>query len=200
MDPQQVFAKYDYSTSHERAEGMKFCPRCGSEMELVEYEEHLRPRCTDCGFVLFMNPYPTVSLLIIEDGKFLLARRAPHSYRPNLWCLPGGFVEWEEDFLTAGRREALEETGLVVQIDGIINVVSNFLGPSIHPLNLALLAHPIGGEAKGGDDIDLVEWFRPGDKLPEIAFDADRYLIDYYFEAPFPGLRIDPRYSGQGDL
>jgi NADH pyrophosphatase NudC (nudix superfamily) len=196
MDPRQVFSKYDHHSSTERAAAMKFCPRCGGAMELVQFEEHLRPRCTSCGFVLFMNPYPTVSVLIVQDGRFLLARRAPHSFRPGVWCLPGGFVEWEEDFLTAGRREALEETGLVIQIDALVNVVSSFLGPNIHPLNLALLAHPVGGEAKGGDDIDLVDWFTPDAPLPEMAFDSDVHLLTRYFEAPFEGLAVDPRYSG----
>lgn len=176
---------------------MRYCPRCGGAMELVEYEEHLRPRCQACGFVLFMNPYPTVSLLILaDDGRFLLARRGPSSFRPNLWCLPGGFIEWEEDFLTAARREALEETGLVVVIDSILSVHSSFLGPNIHPLNLALLAHPIGGEAKGGDDIDLVAWFRPGEPLPRLAFETDAHLIARYFEAPFAGAPVDPRFAG----
>jgi ADP-ribose pyrophosphatase YjhB (NUDIX family) len=196
MDPRQVFSRYDHHSSTERAAAMKFCPRCGSAMELMEYEEHLRPRCTSCGFVLFMNPFPTVALLIVEDGRFLLARRSKTSMRPGLWCLPGGFVEWEEDFLTAGRREALEETGLVIEVESILSVVSSFLGPNIHPLNVTLLAHPVGGEAVGGDDIDLVEWFRPGDELPELAFEADGHIIQRYFEAPYMGAPIDPRYSG----
>ena len=89
----------------------------------------------------------------------------------------------------------MEETGLVVEIDSVINIASNFLGPNIHPLNIALLAHPVGGEAKGGDDIDLVEWFTYGDELPEIAFDGDSFLIEYYFSAPFGGLRVDPRFA-----
>lgn len=196
MDPQQVFIKYDQSRFIERVESMKFCPRCGSGTEMMEYEEHFRPRCTACGFVFFLNPFPTVSLLIVEDGKFLLARRSASSFRPGLWCLPGGFVEWEEDFLTAGRREGLEETGLVLQIDSILTVVSSFLGPHIHPFNITLLAHPIGGEAKGGDDIDLVEWFSPEDSLPELAFEADGHIIGRYFAAPFEGAPVDPRYAG----
>ncbi len=200
MDPQQVFSKYDHHSSTERAAEMKFCPRCGNSMELVQYEEHLRPRCSTCGFVLFMNPFPTVSLLIMENGRFLLARRAPQSFRPGVWCLPGGFVEWEEDFLTAACREALEETGLVVKIDSILGVVSSFLGPNIHPLNLAVLAHPVGGKAAGGDDIDLVDWFTPGEPLPEMAFESDVHLIERYFASPFEGLAVDPRFSGPFDL
>lgn len=196
MDPRQVFSRYDHNTANQRAESMRFCPLCGSSMKLVEYEEHQRPRCESCGFVLFMNPFPTVSLLIIEDGKFLLARRSPTSFRPNLWCLPGGFVEWEEDFLTAGRREAREETGLDIKVDGIISVVSSFLGPNIHPLNIVLLCHPIGGEARGGDDIDLVEWFSPEDSLPELAFEADGHIIGRYFAEPFAGAPVDPGFAG----
>jgi 8-oxo-dGTP diphosphatase len=69
-------------------------------------------------------------------------------------ALPCGYMDFHEDFLTAGRREVREETGLEVEITGLLAVASNFLRPDIHTLAIALLAEVRGGVMKAGDDVD----------------------------------------------
>ena len=65
--------------------------------------------------------------LISNGDRVLLGRRAKTSFCSGTWCLPGGFIEYHEDFLSAMRREVLEETGLIVEITSILSVMSNFL-------------------------------------------------------------------------
>jgi len=55
------------------------------------------------------------------DGQVLLVR---HSYRQS-WGLPGGLLKRGEDPATAALREAAEEVGLAVDLDGEPTVVRN---------------------------------------------------------------------------
>ena len=64
----------------------------------------------------------------------------PGSFKGGKWSLPGGFIEYDEDFLSGGIREIKEETGLNIKINAIISVVSNFLSPKLHTLVIILLA------------------------------------------------------------
>lgn len=50
------------------------------------------------------------------DGDILLIRRSKSDpRRPLEWDFPGGFVEDDEDFVSAVAREIKEETGLIVR-------------------------------------------------------------------------------------
>lgn len=56
---------------------------------------------------------PSVQLVVVDDsGKFLIFDEKQPS-RGEYSSLPGGMVEWDEDFLDGARRELLEETGFV---------------------------------------------------------------------------------------
>ena len=109
-------------------------------------------------FVQFRNPSPGVVVLIEKDGQVLLGRRSGN-YGAKKWGLPQGFIEFDEDFLTAAIREVKEEAGLDVEIRSIISVVSNFLSPRLHTLAIVLLARVVGGELCAADDLEAVAWF-----------------------------------------
>ncbi|XP_042241633.1 nucleoside diphosphate-linked moiety X motif 17-like isoform X2 [Homarus americanus] len=54
-------------------------------------------------------------ILETADDRLLMTRRAPHMRTfPGVWVPPGGHVEEGETLETAGLREVLEETGLLV--------------------------------------------------------------------------------------
>ncbi|MEZ4664335.1 MAG: NUDIX hydrolase [Caldilineaceae bacterium] len=52
----------------------------------------------------------------ITDGEILLEREYRHGVGEVIWQLPGGLAEPDEDFITAGLRELLEETGHAPQV------------------------------------------------------------------------------------
>ena len=197
MKARQVFISYNRSGqgSAAFAEIYRYCPRCGRELTASAWAENARPVCPGCGFVIYRNPHPGVVALVLKEDCVLLGKRALGSFNPGLWCLPGGFIEYEEDFLTAGIREVKEETGLDIRVTGILSVVSNFLAPALHTLVVVLLAEVLGGSPAPGDDIVELGWFPATEPLPEMAFEADRHIIERYFITGLAPVPVDPRYS-----
>lgn len=51
-------------------------------------------------------------IIELNGGIVLIERKNP----PHGWALPGGFVDYGESFEQAATREALEETGLKVEL------------------------------------------------------------------------------------
>ena len=197
MQARQVFTAYDRALT--AAHSWTYCPACGSGLSQPAGGDAAKT-CTNpgCGFVLYRNPVPIVAVLVVDADRFLLCRRKPGTLEGGKWCLPCGYVEFHEDFLTAARREVKEETGLDVGIASLLSVASNFLRPDIHTLAVALLAKPVGGVASPGDDVDEVGWFSLEDDLPNFAFTADRHMVERYFATRLPGAPIDLAYAGQG--
>lgn len=126
----------------------------------------------------------------------MLLGRRKGGYGAGKWGLPQGYVEYDEDFLTAAIREVKEETGLDVEIRAIINVVSNLLSPGLQTLAIVLRAVVAGGELRAGDDLDALQWVPLPGPLPEMAFEADEQIIARVQEIGLErGLPVDPRYA-----
>jgi ADP-ribose pyrophosphatase YjhB (NUDIX family) len=148
--------------------------------------------------VQFRNPVPGVVILIEKEGAVLLGRRRG-GFGAGTWGLPQGYIEFDEGFLTAAIREVREETGLNVRIRSIINVVSNLLSPGLHTLAIVLLAGVVGGELRAGDDLEALEWVSLSGPLPEMAFEADEWIIRRYHMKGKEGLPVDPDFAREGD-
>jgi ADP-ribose pyrophosphatase YjhB (NUDIX family) len=61
-----------------------------------------------------------VNVVVIRDNQVLLTLRSDLP----VWCLPGGAIEAGESLVEAAKREALEETGVEVEITGIVGIYS----------------------------------------------------------------------------
>ena len=99
-----------------------YCPRCGT---LVNHEMRfgkVRPVCPQCGWIHFVDPKVAAAVLIEQDGQVLLVRRANEPFR-GLWTLPAGFINGGEDPAEAAARECLEETGLSVRVNRVLEIV-----------------------------------------------------------------------------
>ncbi|MBI5301849.1 MAG: NUDIX domain-containing protein [Chloroflexi bacterium] len=192
MHPIQIFSTYN--TKQHTAVPFHFCPNCGKELRAEERGANGSVRCSQCRSAFYKNPFPGVTILVEDNGKVLLGKRHAHSFNGGKWCLPGGFIEWNEDFLTAAIRETKEETGLDVRIASIISVCTNYLSPNLHTLVVVLRAEMIGGALRAGDDIATVAWFSPT-ALPEMAFEADAHIIARYFANKFSGAPVDPEFA-----
>lgn len=62
-----------------------------------------------------------VSLILIKDGKVCLLRRANTGYEDGKYCFPAGHKEPGETPRAGAAREALEETGVIVDPTAIVH-------------------------------------------------------------------------------
>jgi 8-oxo-dGTP diphosphatase len=175
--PKQVFMGYAFDGT-QRAQAHPYCPACGNVR--TEGDSPCAEQCPSCGHRAFRNPYPGVCVLVVHDGRFLLVRRRERSFRGGMWCLPQGYVEYHEDFLSAARREVREETGVDIHVTGLLSVTSNFLDPAHHSLGVVLLGELVDRAATltAGDDASEVAWFSSDAALPGMAFESDTHILE----------------------
>jgi ADP-ribose pyrophosphatase YjhB (NUDIX family) len=113
--------------------------------------------------------------MIQRDGRVLLVRRNNEPFR-GMWTLPAGFVDAGEDPALAARRECQEETGLVVGVGEVLEVVAGREHERGADFIIVYRAEVIAGKAVPGDDADAVEWF-PMSALPPLAFRATERVL-----------------------
>ncbi|MBI2834561.1 MAG: NUDIX hydrolase [Acidobacteria bacterium] len=104
----------------------RFCPSCGGSLEprTIKSGDPDRLVCMACEFVFYLDPKVAVGTIIrADDGRLVLVRRA---IEPGYgkWVFPGGYVDRGEEICGAAIREAKEESGLDVQIEGLVNIYS----------------------------------------------------------------------------
>jgi ADP-ribose pyrophosphatase YjhB (NUDIX family) len=152
-------------------DGWIACPRCRADLA----GDGVRVECSECGFVAYANPKPTVSAVCVDSGgRVLLTRRAVEP-AVGSWDLPGGFVEEREHPLDALRRELREETGLEIEPLELLGIwMDEYGGDSTaqSTLNLFWIARIAGGKPRAADDVAELRWFGR-DELPrpdELAF------------------------------
>jgi molybdenum cofactor cytidylyltransferase len=160
---------------HPHVGGFKYCPRCATPLEVrpVDYDggrEH--PVCPNCGFVVWNDPKVAVLTVVPWEGGILLGRR---SESPGLgrWSFPSGFVDRGEVVEEAALRETREETGLDVEITGLVGVYSE---PGNAVIVIAFAAEVRGGRLSADDDLADLRSYDP-DNLPEMAFPHDVRII-----------------------
>lgn len=134
--------------------------------------------CTKCGSAVkqYLNPFPTVDVIIeINGGIVLIERKNP----PYGWALPGGFVDYGEPLEAAATREALEETSLEVSDLQLLGCYSDpKRDERMHTISTVFIGTGSGTPCAADDALTLAV-FEP-DSLPEqLCFDHAKILDDY---------------------
>ncbi len=154
---------------------IKYCTQCGHAVEERNVYDRLRPVCPACNFIHFIDPKVAAAVLIEQEGKVLLTRRAGDPQK-GLWVTPGGFIDFDEDPRHGAIRECLEETGLQVELIELIDVISSVGQIGGASIVIFFRARITGGTLIAADDADEVGWFGPNE-LPEIAFEATKTVL-----------------------
>ena len=153
-----------------------FCPMCGGVLNYRYYQGHPRLTCDSCTYIMYENPVVGVAAIIVNgQEQILLGRRRGGQYT-GLWCIPCGYVEYDEDVYHAVRREVKEETNLDIEVIRVFTVQSNFHDPQHQTVGIWFLARVTGGEPTAGDDLDEVKYFNL-DHLPMLSFPTDLAVI-----------------------
>jgi ADP-ribose pyrophosphatase YjhB (NUDIX family)/O-acetyl-ADP-ribose deacetylase (regulator of RNase III) len=140
------------------------------EQGVIKYLEHVVDK-------LQKGPFTTVDAIIeLDSGIVIIERKNP----PFGWALPGGFVDYGESLETAVKREAQEETGLILSE---VKQFHTYSDPGrderFHTISTVFIAKA-KGKPQAGDDAGNLQVVKPEDfKKINFAFDHQRILADY---------------------
>ena len=160
-------------------EDYRFCPVCGGRLEnrRLKAAEPVRPVCTACGFVFYIDPKLAVIAVVPYQGGLVMVRR---SIEPGygLWVVPGGFVDVGERVEAAVVRETREEASLNVRVVRLLNVHSY---EDSRTVVLSYITEYVSGELAAGDEELEAQVFSPHE-IPwdSIAFSSTRDAVKEY--------------------
>jgi 8-oxo-dGTP diphosphatase len=156
-----------------------FCVRCGAPLVARDIEGQELEACPNDDFVLWRDPKVAAAVVVESEGGIVLGRRA---IEPGYgeWCLPGGFVNHDEDPAAAAVRECREEISAAVELIELLGVyhVAKTTASSI--VGIAYRGRLVDGETiSAGPEMLEVGLFKLG-ALPPIAFPSHREVLELY--------------------
>jgi ADP-ribose pyrophosphatase YjhB (NUDIX family) len=153
--------------------------------------------CRDCAFVYYLDQKVVAGTVPMQDGRILLTRRAIHPAHGK-WTFPGGYVDWGESVDAAALRETWEETGLTVELGGLVGVYSYERSPVVI---VVYEARVLGGTLTVCHENDRLEWVTPAE-IPweELAFPSTVEALRDVLSRPTPrrGPPRRPDRTGKG--
>lgn len=132
------------------------------------------------GAICIKSPDLTVDIIITcENDDIVLVKRKNEPFS-GYWELPGGFVEYGENIESTAIREAEEETGLNVELEGIVWVYSEpDRDPRRHIVSICFKAKRIGGKFDSDGEILKARAFRRDEiRNMDLAFNHKDMLKD----------------------
>lgn len=113
------------------------------------------------------SPAIAVGAIVIDKGALLLVKRDREPARGE-WSLPGGRVEVGETLREALVREVREETGVDVDVDGLIGVAERVVRDddgdiAFHYVILDYVCNARSHAVKPGDDASDARWVPVGE-------------------------------------
>jgi len=109
------------------------------------------------------RPILGVGALILDGESILLIERGKEPFK-GYWSIPGGAVETGERLEEALIREVQEETGLIVQVERLVEIFERIIPDTIsdrtkhHYVLIDSICRVTGGALKSGDDASNVRW------------------------------------------
>ena len=127
---------------------------------------------------------PSTTAVVTDDqDRIVLIRRRDN----DLWALPGGGMELGESIVDAAVREVKEETGLDVEVTGLIGVYTNPRhvmaytdGEVRQQFSLCFTTRLVGGDLRVDSESTDIAWTDPQD-IPALNMHPSKRLrIQHY--------------------
>ena len=144
---------------------------------------------------------PSASVVLRNHrGELLLLRRAGS----GLWTIPTGALKKKETVTACAIRECREETGLAVELTGLVGVFSDPRhriaypdGEVRVPVNVCFYGQPVSGELATDSESDEAAWVAPEDLDDYDIHPAIRRRISHALNGTVP--HVDLTAAGRED-
>ena len=138
----------------------------------------MRLKCRKCKFVFWNNPIPCVSFLLAKGGKILLTQRAKGPLK-GYWCLPGGFLEYEESPKEGIKREIEEELRIKILIKQLVGVYQIDNDPRGMHIDIVFVGKGTG-KPKLNNELSDYKYFTKNALPKNIAFKHRQAITDFF--------------------
>jgi D-glycero-D-manno-heptose 1,7-bisphosphate phosphatase len=143
-----------------------------------------------------------VSEVVISKGPKVLMVKARRGFSRGHWNVPGGFMDYGESPEAGVEREAEEEIGVDVVLDGLLNTyVAGFPGRPSYTLGFVYRGHVASESFRlKPDEIEAADWFSVdrGLALTRNPF-AKWGLVDFFLGSPEARRALRVRKHGLSD-
>lgn len=152
------------------------------------------------------NTVDIVAIAYNEKGwaHVLLIKRGKEPFK-DMWALPGGHIEPNEEPVVAAARELEEETGLKPK--GGLSIIGTFLSddPRGWTLTSVYAYVDVSGSLpyiKGADDAQEAKWVSTRELPEKLAFNHNNYVkgLSSMADLSIPSIRgtlLSPAFSGE---
>ena len=168
-----------------------FCVNCGAKLVARVIEGREVEACPRDGFILWHDPKVSTAVVVEAEGGIVLGRRA---IEPGygLWCLPGGFVNDDEDPAVAAVRECREEICVPVELTGLIGVYHIPKADAPSMVGIAYKGRLVDGAVPAaGVEMLEVAVFLP-ESVPHLAFPSHTKVVGEYLRSLAPEEEAPP--------
>jgi ADP-ribose pyrophosphatase YjhB (NUDIX family) len=168
---------------------IRFCTACGgpTASRIPDGDDHARQVCDRCGEVHYVNPKVVVGAVCALGDRVLLCRRAIDPRR-GYWTIPAGYMELDETVEEGAVREAREEAGAEIEIQGLLACYSLKRIDQVQLLFAAALRRPEVEAGPESLEVALVRWADiPWD---ELAFPTVHWVLETAYRR---GLAVPER-------
>ena len=132
---------------------------------------------------------PSANVVVVnDDGEILLIRRSDN----DNWALPGGGMDLGESLPDTAVRETAEETGIDVEITGLVGIYTDPRHVILYTSNnevrqefsIVFTAKPVGGAPTPSQESTEVRWVTPTD-IGGLPMDRSmRMRVEQYLTTP----------------
>jgi ADP-ribose pyrophosphatase YjhB (NUDIX family) len=132
---------------------------------------------------------PSANVVVTnDDGEILLIRRSDNGN----WALPGGAMDIGESLPDTAVRETAEETGIDVEISGLVGIFTDPRHVILYTSNgevrqefsVVFAAHRVGGEPRTSTETTEVRWV-PIAEIDSLPMDRSmRTRVNHFLTMP----------------